>query len=35
MMNDGILWGMGSGHLLGVLVVTLVIAALVKYVFFR
>lgn len=35
MMNDGILWGMGSGHLLGVLVVALVIAALIKYLFFR
>lgn len=35
MMHDGMLWGMGLGHLLGLVVVALVIAALVKYVFFR
>lgn len=35
MMNDGMLWGMGSWHLLGVLVLALVIAALIKYLFFR
>ena len=34
MMHDGI-WGMGWFHLLGVLILVLVIAALVKYVFFR
>lgn len=36
MMNDSwMMWGMGLGHLLGILVVMLVIAALIKYVFFR
>lgn len=35
MMYDGMWWGMGWVHLLGVLIVLLVIAALVKYVFFR
>lgn len=39
MMNNGtegaMLWGMGLWHLVGLLVVALVIAALVKYVFFR
>mgnify|MGYP001262314726 FL=1 len=35
MMNDGMPWGMGSWHLLGVLVLALVIAALIKYLFFR
>ena len=35
MMPDGMLWGMGFGHLLGLVVIALVIAALVKYVFFR
>lgn len=35
MMNDGLLSGMGSWHLLGVLVLALVIAALIKYLFFR
>jgi hypothetical protein len=35
MMHDDIFWGMGWFHLLGVLILVLVIAALVKYVFFR
>jgi hypothetical protein len=34
-MYDGMWLGMGWVHLLGVLIVLLVIAALVKYVFFR
>lgn len=35
MMQEGMFWGMGWGHLLGAILVLLVIAALVKYVFFR
>lgn len=35
MMHDGYLWGMGVGHLVGVVLIVLVIAALVKYVFLR
>jgi hypothetical protein len=35
MMNDGWVWGMGFGHLLGLVVIALIIAALIKYVFFR
>lgn len=35
MMNDGMMWGMGLGHLLVALLVLLAIAALIKYVFFR
>jgi len=35
MMNDGWMWGMGYGHLLGLVVIALIIAALAKYVFFR
>jgi hypothetical protein len=35
MMHDGAFWGMGLGHVLGLLVLALVIAALVRYVFFR
>jgi hypothetical protein len=35
MMDDRYLWGMGFGHLLGVVLVSLIIAALIKYVFFR
>jgi hypothetical protein len=31
----GWMWGMGSGYLLALVVIALVIAALIKYVFFR
>jgi len=34
-MNGGMMWGMGLWSLVGLVVVALVIAALVKYVFFR
>jgi hypothetical protein len=36
-MHDmtGVMWGMGIGHWLVLLVVLLAIAALIKYVFFR
>jgi hypothetical protein len=34
-MGDGMMWGMGLFGLLGLFILTLVIAALVKYVFFR
>jgi hypothetical protein len=35
MMQGGMTWGMGAVGLLSLLVVVLVIAALIKYVFFR
>jgi hypothetical protein len=35
MMNGEWAWGMGWGHLLGLVLIALIIAALVKYVFFR
>lgn len=35
MSYDGMLWGMGWMHLIGVVIVALVTAALIKYVFFR
>jgi hypothetical protein len=35
MMDGGMMWGMGLGALVAVIFVALVIAALVKYVFFR
>lgn len=36
MMNDGwMMWGMGVGHLIALVIVILVIVALIKYVFFR
>lgn len=35
MMQDGWMYGMGLGHWVMALLVLLVIAALVKYVFFR
>lgn len=35
MMSTGMMWGLGLGHLLVVLVVLLAVAALVKYLFFR
>jgi hypothetical protein len=36
-MRDGttMMWGMGIGNLIGLIVLILIIAALVKYVFFR
>ena len=34
-MNGGMMWGMGLWGLVGLVVTALVIAALVKYVFFR
>ncbi len=35
MTYDGMFWGMGWMHLIGVVIVALVLAALIKYVFFR
>lgn len=35
MIHDGMMWGMGVGGLLLLIVTALVIAALVKYIFFR
>lgn len=35
MMNDGWMWGMGYGHLVGIVVIALFIAALIKHVLFR
>lgn len=35
MMYDGMIWGMGWMHLVGAVLVVLIIAALVKYVFYR
>lgn len=35
MTGGGMMWGMGLGGLLGLAVFVLVIAALIKYVFFR
>jgi hypothetical protein len=35
MMNDGMMWGMGVGHWIVALLLALVIAALIKYIFFR
>jgi hypothetical protein len=35
MMQDGVMWGMGLGHLLVAVLVLLAIAALIKYLFFR
>jgi len=35
MMDGGMMWGMGLGGLIAILLLVLVIAALVKYVFFR
>lgn len=34
-MMDGMGWGMGAGGLIALVLLALVIAALVKYVFFR
>ena len=35
MMDGGMMWGIGVGGLIALVLVALVIAALVKYVFFR
>jgi hypothetical protein len=35
MMSSGMMWGMGLAGLVGIAVLVLVIAALVKYLFFR
>ena len=35
MMGGGMMWGMGVVSLVGIVVLVLVIAALVKYLFFR
>lgn len=35
MMQDGMFWGFGYGHMFMAVVAALVVAALVKYVFFR
>lgn len=35
MQDDWMVWGMGLGQLLAIVIVVLVIAALIKYVFFR
>jgi Ca2+/Na+ antiporter len=35
MMDGGMTWGMGLGGIIFVILVVLVIAALVKYIFFR
>lgn len=35
MMGSGLTWGMGLAALIGTAVIILVVAALVKYVFFR
>ena len=35
MMGDGMMWGMGVGGLIALAVLVLLVAALVKYVFFR
>lgn len=35
MMSGGMIWGMGTAHLLILVFVLLAIAALVKYLFFR
>jgi hypothetical protein len=35
MMSNGMMWGMGLGHILIVIVLLLASAALIKYLFFR
>ena len=35
MMDGGVMWGVGVGGLIALILLVLVIAALVKYVFFR
>lgn len=34
-MHDGMMWGMGLGGWLALVILILVVAALVKYIFFR
>lgn len=35
MMSQGMMWGMGIGWIVGLILVVLAISALVKYIFFR
>jgi hypothetical protein len=35
MMGSGMMWGMGVAGIIGIVVVGLLIAALIKYLFFR
>ncbi len=35
MMGSGMMWGMGVGHLLILLLILLAVADLIKYLFFR
>jgi hypothetical protein len=35
MMHDGMMWGIGIGHLLFAALIVLAIAALIKYLFFK
>jgi hypothetical protein len=35
MMGGGMMWGMGLAGIIGLIVIVLVIAALMKYLFFR
>jgi hypothetical protein len=35
MMHDGWMWGMGWAHFIGAVLIALMIAALIKYLFFR
>lgn len=35
MMGSGMMWGMGVAGIIGIVVVVLLIAALIKYLFFR
>jgi hypothetical protein len=35
MMHQDWVWGMGYGHLIGAVLIALILAALIKYVFFR
>jgi hypothetical protein len=35
MMGSGMMWGMGVAGIIGTVVIVLVIAALIKYLFFR
>ncbi|ETR79352.1 hypothetical protein X566_00110 [Afipia sp. P52-10] len=35
MMGSGMMWGMGLAGIVGIILIALVIAALIKYLFFR